>query len=503
MTNRAPLLHRRSDLLDVVADLDVDAVLRRVVRAGLSAAGAGAVVLTVGNAQAVGGFWPRLLLEGLTGEEGRRLLAELAEHGPARAATLVTTDSGRAVVRGGLEVEGELVGELVLLAPEGERFRDDQVELADLLLGVAGAALRNARTYRLSELRREWGELAARVTESIHDDFTLSDPIDAIVDGAQRLVGAVAATVVRSTSEGYDAIRSVALGDTDLTAILHQWRPQIDSAQRSGEAFEVRWGLDGTIAGFPLSSELAVEGVVLVVVPHGHGVLPEHERELLSSFTTHGSLVLDRAVLLTERHRQSVADDRTRIARDLHDVVIQRLYAAGMQLRAAVRRRTEEEAAQEVAEVAGSLDTTIRDLRATIFELERGAQASLRADLSALAREYEPALGFTPVVRTHGPLNSLVGRPLADQLTAVLREALANCARHAEATACVVEVSVDRDRIVLDVVDDGRGPGDDLAARSGLRNLQGRARGLGGGLSVESASPRGTRLHWWVPTTSH
>jgi signal transduction histidine kinase len=156
-----------------------------------------------------------------------------------------------------------------------------------------------------------------------------------------------------------------------------------------------------------------------------------------------------------------------------------------------------------VEEVVRDLDVTIRDIRSTIFDLERGREASLRAGVAALVREYEPALGFLPGVRTWGPLNSLVSCGLAEQAMAVLREALSNCARHAAADHCAVEVSVEDGWLVLDVVDDGRGPcgaeEGSGAHRSGLRNLRRRAEELGGELVVERQVPHGTRVTWRVP----
>ena len=131
------------------------------------------------------------------------------------------------------------------------------------------------------------------------------------------------------------------------------------------------------------------------------------------------------------------------------------------------------------------LDTTIRDIRSTIFELQRVGERSLRSDVRDLAKEYVPVLGFTPLVRTTGPLDTAVGEELGEQLLAVLREALSNTARHAEASAAVVEIEVTADRVLLSVTDNGKGiPAE--RQESGLRNVRRRAADHGGAARHEA-----------------
>jgi signal transduction histidine kinase len=146
------------------------------------------------------------------------------------------------------------------------------------------------------------------------------------------------------------------------------------------------------------------------------------------------------------------------------------------------------------------LDTTIRDIRSTIFELQRVGERSLRSDVRDLAKEYVPVLGFTPLVRTTGPLDTAVGEELGEQLLAVLREALSNTARHAEASAAVVEVEVTADRVLLSVTDNGKGiPAE--RQESGLRNVRRRAADHGGAVRLLGEEPHGTRLEWSAKLT--
>lgn len=475
---------RLGDFLALASDLDLDGVLRRTVDVAASWTGGGQVVLAVGEE---GRSATRYVTHGIPEGTSPRSLSERHDDG---------------VIRAPIEAVGAPLGTLVVALPDSEP-REEHRRWLDRLARVAGVAIRNARTFSLSERRREWVEATAVVTESLHPPYALAEPVQRVAEGAQRIARASLAAVVRAGEAGYDVAAAVSAHDHALPALLDELRPAIQAAQTTGEPFAAPHARVGTVVGVPLNPELAFEGVVLVVTDHGAGRLPADDHELLDSFVTHGSLVLDRAVLLQERQQAVVAADRDRIARDLHDVVIQRLFATGLKLQASRHATELGMHPGHVEEVVRDLDVTIRDIRSTIFDLEHGREASLRAGVAALAREYEAALGFLPDVRTWGPLNSLVGGSLAEQALVVLREALSNCVRHAAAEHCTVEVSVESGWLTLEVVDDGRGPGDlDLrqgTQRGGVRNLQRRAEALGGELIVALAQPQGTRLTWRVP----
>jgi signal transduction histidine kinase len=144
------------------------------------------------------------------------------------------------------------------------------------------------------------------------------------------------------------------------------------------------------------------------------------------------------------------------------------------------------------------LDITIRDIRSTIFELQHSHELSVRADVRGVVKEYVPVLGFTPLVRTTGPLDTAVSRRLGEQLIAVLREALSNVARHAEASAAVVEVEAVDGQLVLRVTDNGKGLPEERH-ESGLRNMRRRAVEHGGDVRLLPEEPHGTRVEWRVP----
>ena len=134
---------------------------------------------------------------------------------------------------------------------------------------------------------------------------------------------------------------------------------------------------------------------------------------------------------MVDRHELVLVADRDRIARDLHDLVIQRLFATGLQLQGARRLTPSPEGRERIDTAVQELDQAIRDIRSTIYELQHANDSTPRADLNNLIREYVDALGFNPQIRVIGALDSLVNRQLADQMLAVAREALSNCARHA------------------------------------------------------------------------
>lgn len=225
-----------------------------------------------------------------------------------------------------------------------------------------------------------------------------------------------------------------------------------------------------------------------------------------------GTLVGYSAVLhdLTERRKaeeqlaeakaeRNLLADRERIARDLHDLVIQQLFASGMSLQAALGLRPDPEIARTMEKVVQELDTTIRDIRSTIFELSRapGAGASLRAQVLEVTANAAEALGFAPRARFEGPIDVAVPEAVAEHVLAVAREALSNVARHAHASTVALEVSAG-DELLVVVEDNGLGLGVSTR-RSGLDNLRQRAETLGGELRIDSETGGGTRLEWRVP----
>lgn len=205
------------------------------------------------------------------------------------------------------------------------------------------------------------------------------------------------------------------------------------------------------------------------------------------------------AELAAARAEREVLADRERIARDLHDMVVQRVFAAGLALQATAGMVRDPRVAARLHDVIAELDATIRELRVAIFDLHTAPRetASLRARILRLAADAADHLGYAPDVTVDGPIDSTVPERVAAHLLAVLREALANVARHAAATAASVTVTAG-ETLTLEVADNGRGIGRP-ARSSGLTNMRERAEALGGSFTVTGRPGGGTRLEWRVP----
>jgi two-component system, NarL family, sensor histidine kinase DevS len=198
----------------------------------------------------------------------------------------------------------------------------------------------------------------------------------------------------------------------------------------------------------------------------------------------------------------AVFEDRDRIARDLHDLVIQRLYATGMSLQGSISMISSADLAQRVSGAVDALDETIKEIRSTIFALQSRHEAkppTLRARILDVVDDAAAMLGFPPALELDGRLDEVPG-DVGEHLLGALREALSNAARHSGATKVEVQVLAGT-HLSLVVRDNGSGI-KDTARRSGLANLEQRAGGLGGSLRIESAAGGGTELHWQVPLTA-
>jgi signal transduction histidine kinase len=202
----------------------------------------------------------------------------------------------------------------------------------------------------------------------------------------------------------------------------------------------------------------------------------------------------------------ALTEDRDRIARDLHDSVIQRLFAIGLSLQGTARLVERPEAVMRIAEAIDKLDETIRQLRKAIFDIELTInKEGIHPKVLDLAHELKPVLGLNPQVAVIGPVDRVVTGPLADTVLAVLREALTNVGRHANATKAVITITAG-DELRLVVADDGKGMGGDNgegdARGLGLKNMRQRAERLGGGMEIGTSREGGTRLTWHVPLES-
>jgi signal transduction histidine kinase len=250
----------------------------------------------------------------------------------------------------------------------------------------------------------------------------------------------------------------------------------------------------------PLRAHLAQAGGLVAIFDPGTPLSME-DRELLASFADQAGLALDRAQAVVDREEHAVIFDRERIARDLHDVVIQRLFATGLKLQGAASQATDPAIESRLENAVDDLDVTIKAIRGTIFELQHRGSDSLRSEIRGLVREYVSVLGFSPTVLTSGPVDTAVPAHVREELLPVLREAVSNVARHAQADWAQIEVQATDQEVRLSVADDGVGLSEDRT-ESGLRNVRRRAADLGGSVELTPGDPGGTVLVWRVPLGS-
>jgi signal transduction histidine kinase len=260
---------------------------------------------------------------------------------------------------------------------------------------------------------------------------------------------------------------------------------------------------------FPLGAPGNVRGVLTIGRRHGATPFPRAQGDVVASFAAQAGVALELAASRAEAERLSVYEDRDRIARDLHDLVIQRLYATGMSLQGTMPMLGRPEVTARVSRAVDDMDQTIKEIRGAIFALQArdsGDPPDPRSGIVRLVEEATAALGFAPSLRLGAGLRTLGSEELTEQVLAVLREALSNMARHAGASRADVTVDVGQDGMLsVTVTDDGAGiPAQ--GRRSGLRNLAERAARLGGELRLgpaKAGAPRpGTRLEWRVPVAA-
>jgi PAS domain S-box-containing protein len=257
----------------------------------------------------------------------------------------------------------------------------------------------------------------------------------------------------------------------------------------------------GPVLLVPISTSHGPDGVLGVVRGAGSTPFNPEEIRVVESFGQQAGLAIELARAQDDREQLALIGDRERIARDLHDHVIQRLFAVGMALQAATHSITDSVALDRIAESVEELDATIRDVRSTIFSLALRAtdrvEGSTRARILDIASRAADALGFQPRLQFDGPVDTKVPESLVPDVLAVVRETLSNVARHAHASRVEVRVDV-HDDLSISVTDDGTGMGGTTRS-SGLANLRARAEARGGTMTAGDGGAGGTRIVWRVP----
>jgi signal transduction histidine kinase len=354
---------------------------------------------------------------------------------------------------------------------------------------------------------------------SVSSDLDLVTVLERIVEAARDLVGARYAALgvldptrtflaefitVGLDDEQRGMIGALPKGHGILGLLIVDPRPiRIPDLREHPDSFGFPPGHPPmrSFLGVPLFVRGEVFGKLYLTDKDAEDGFSDIDEELALGLAAAASLVIDNARLHMRAAELSMLADRERIGRDLHDTAIQRLFATGLAMHGTALIADRPEVVERLQQHIDDIDDTIRQIRSAIFEMNiaRSSGSSVRRDILDVIAESARVLGFDPVMHFDGPIDTVVPATLTAHLLPVLREALANVARHANATQVVVTVRVESD-LTLEVVDNGTGDVDGTrGGGNGLRNITRRALDLGGHADISPRSGGGTRVHWVVP----
>jgi signal transduction histidine kinase len=529
---------RTHGLLEAVvaigSHLDLETVLRQIVEAAVELVSARYGALgVIGEGGRLAEFVPVGLDESQIARihhwpEGRGLLGELISHPQPLRLRDIAADprssgfpDGHPPMRSFLgvpvRIRDEVYGNLYLTEKRGGEFDEEDEALALALATAAGVAIENARLYADARRQQQWLRATAEVTGRLLSGDQPGTVLELVARQALEMSGADLVVLALPTGNRGTLMIEHAYGDGAAGAlglVLQAERSASGIVMASGKPLAVAdFSSDQRVAQVarehmplgpavlvPLGPAGDVRGVLTAGRRRGALPLPADAVDMLITFAAQAGIGLELAEHRSDAQRLALSEDRDRIARDLHDLVIQRLFATGMSLQGTTALIGDPEVADRVEKAVDALDETIREIRSAIFSLQSRGEAEparLRTRILGVVDEMTDSLGFAPALRLAGPLDSRVPGALADQLLAALREALANAAKHAQASRVDIAVEAGPD-LVLTVRDDGAGMGG-ATRRSGLANLSERAAESGGTMRVTAADGGGTELQWRVP----
>lgn len=517
----------------MVAELSLDTLLRLVVESARTVVAAEYAVLEVVDAESEAerfipsGADPRAT-GAADGERPSGALSDvvpgvplpLRRSGAELAAGPVAGTPLRSMLGVPVESAGRRHGNLFLAnrLDRGEFSAEDE-GLVTALAATAGIAMENARLYAESHRRQQWLTASAAISQRL-----LAVDVD-----PDDVLGDIAAIVRRLAPA--DTV-SVVLPDPDEPEMLEV---TVSCGQAAEQFLHLRYHVDGSMAwqamqtgvgvlarddagelggiyarmrplmavtdvmALPLRGAEQVRGAI-VAVRAIQNPFTAADVEMAAGFAVQAALALELAASRRERQQLAVLEDRSRIARDLHDHVVQKLFAVGLTLQGTMRSVTDPVVESRLETTVDQLDETIRSIRSAIFLLQAplAVTSSLRSRISAVLSELTPVLGFTPTLRIEGPVDTAVRPEVAEVVVSVVREAVANIALHAEAGTATVWVGTDTRLLTLTVGDDGGGLADG-STLSGLVALRERAEELGGHLELGTSPEGGLLLTWTIP----
>jgi signal transduction histidine kinase len=512
-------------VLGIAGDLELSHTLRRIVQAAAATVDAeyGALGVIGGD-----GLIEEFIVEGISADlatrighlpRGEGILGLLIhEPKPLRLADLTKHPDSvgfpehhppmRTLIGVPIRVRDEIFGNLYLTEKRGgSEFTERDERLVVTLAAAAGVAIDNSRLYASVARRARWLRASSDVASLALLGASGDEVLDAVVERAREASEADVVVLVESDGAGQGRVTKASTVEGTAGELLGRAVALTDEGEAAvDELFDQGVSAPANVIEIPLRTVQKSFGTLVMVAP-GSRVRERYDESVAAlAFGEQAALAVGLTEARAEHDRLTLLEERDRIGRDLHDLVIQRLFATGMVLQGAQRLTMEPELTDRIARAVDELDQTIREVRSTIFALHNVSDGGgLRSQVLHEIAAGSSALGFEPTVRFDGPIDSSVSESVREHVIAALREALANCARHADATQVRVSLSVESDEVVLIVTDNGRGLTGDSGRRSGLANLASRADTSGGRFTMEPApdptgSAKGTRVVWRAPT---
>ncbi|GAA2437661.1 two-component system sensor histidine kinase [Actinomadura vinacea] len=415
-----------------------------------------------------------------------------------------------------IRVRDEVFGNLYLTEKAGGGdFEEEDEAVVTALATAAGVAIENARLYEEARRREQWLAASAEISTALLSGTGTREVTALVAQRAREVAEADLAAVALADPDAGEF--TVVAADGHRAGELRNVRIPIDQAAAgrvyaSGTALRLEEGWEaarktalfvdlevGPLLVVPLGVGASARGVLSMVNRPGGQAFSGSAQRLLEAFAAQAAVALELADRRRDAERLALLEDRDRIAKDLHDTVIQRVFATAMSLMSAIKLTERRDVADRIQRSVDDLDDTIRQIRSTIFALQADPddQVSLRSRLHRIVDAAAERLGFAPSERLDGHLDTDIPDEIAEHLLAVLQEALSNIARHADATQAAVTVQARGGELVLRVEDNGVGiPAN--GRRSGLRNMEQRARILGGSFHAGRRPEGGTLLQWRV-----
>ena len=415
-----------------------------------------------------------------------------------------------------IHVRGEVYGRLYLADKKTGFFTERDETALVALAGAAGVAVENARLYEQAVRRERWLEATGEVVTELLAGGNSDRALELVASRALELTAADTAMIVLPSDPDAD--------EADITALriavcvgngaesLIDWMLPVKGSTTGAVfadhlprnvaelAFEPQgfWTLLGPAVASPLRFGHSLTGVLVTVRAAGSTPFDEDDARLVAKFADHAALALREAERQAAQRKSEVFAERDRIARDLHDHVIQRLFGIGLAMLSTKRSARPPAVVARIGMHMEDMQQVVREIRAAIFDLhiDPTSQTNLRSGLKKVISELTDNTALQTAVRMTGPLD-LMPADLAQNVEAAVREAVSNAVRHAHASELTVTISVNGS-VVVDVTDNGVGI-PSAVAQSGLHNLRTRAHALDGTFSVTARPEGGTRLVWMAP----